>query len=239
VSVGIAAVLLIALVLITPARAAPGAAPGAYPVLPTALDRDFLGNLSAPSLSPGGSGSVDFSVSDPLAGDLTGVVLTLGLYAFNGFPGNATGGIPVAGAPVLTTATTSGAEANVSLGTIAPRNTATGSVGLATGSTTPSGTFAIRTAVTFSENGTAYRLESRGWFSAAQWAYATELPNGSVGLNVSRLNVSGVVPETALLVSSSDLAWGIFAVAAAGVILVGAGAWVYFRRASKSSDGAR
>jgi hypothetical protein len=232
------AALLIAIALAPPTGARPLPAAG-YPILPEALDRDFLGNLTAPSLAPGGSGSIGFTVSDPLPTPLESVVLTLGVYAFNGFPGNATGGVPVAGAPVLTTATTSGANATVGLGTIAARQTTSGTVGIATAATTPSGTFAVRTALAFSVNGTAYYLASRGWFSAVQWANATELPNGSVTLNLTRLGVSGVLPETAVLVSSSDLAWGIVAVAAAGVVLVGAGAWVYFRRSSKSSAGVR
>ncbi len=231
--------VLMALLVVVPAAHAASAGPAGYPTVPVGLDRDFLGNLSAPSLTPGGSGTLGFSLSDPLAQALVGAELSFGVYAFNGFPGNATGAVPVAGAPVLTTSTTSGPSANLSLGTISAGRTITGSVGIATASTTPSGTFAIRAALTFTANGSMYRLASRGWFTASEWANATELPNGSVTLNVSRLGVSGVLPETAVLVTSSDLAWGLFAIAAAGVVLVGAGAWVYFRRTSKSSGGAR
>ncbi|HTT15159.1 MAG TPA: hypothetical protein VMG81_05215 [Thermoplasmata archaeon] len=235
---GLGAVAVVLLLLVPGAVARPVPWTG-YPPLPEALDRDFLPNLSAPSLAPGGGGSIDFSVSDPLAAPLADAQLTLGVYAFNGFPGNATGGVPVAGAPVLTTPSSSGAEANVSLGSVLPGRSVSGSIGIQTSATTPSGTFAVRTALAFSENGTAYRLESRGWFSDAVWANATELPNGSVTLNLSRLGVSGVIPETAVLVSSSALDWAIYAIAGAGVVLVGVGAFVYFRRVSKSSAGAR
>jgi hypothetical protein len=213
--------------------------PAAYPALPIGLDREFLGNLSGPSLSPGTSGAIDFSVSDPLTEPLVDVLLTLSVYAFNGFPGNLTGPVPVAGAPVLTTATTSGAYANVSIGNVVPRATTTGSVGVASSSTTPAGTFAVRTALAFSENATDYLLESRGWFSTAQWEAATQLPNGSVTLNLTVLGVSGVLPETAVLVSSTTLDWALFAIAGVGVVLVGLGAWVYYRRDAKSSGGAR
>ncbi len=226
------------LLLVPPAYAAPTPA-GTYPQLPIGLDREFLGNLSAPTLAPGGSGSISFTVADPLPGALSAVVLTLGLYAFNGFPGNMTGGLPVAGPPVLTTSTTSGTSANVSIGTLGPKEVIAGSVGIATSDTTPSGTFAVRTALAFSENGTDYLLESRGWFAPSLWANSTELSNGSVTVNLTRLGVSGVLPETAVLVSSSDLEWALAAIAAAGIVLVAAGAWVYFRRESKSSGGAR
>ena len=86
---------------------APGARAAPYPPLPIALDRDFLGNLSGPTLAPGDSGNLRFTVSDPLEGPISSVALTLEVYAFNAFPGNATSTLPVAGAPALTTASSS------------------------------------------------------------------------------------------------------------------------------------
>ncbi len=215
------------------------AAASGYPPLPIADDRGFLGNLSAPTLAPGSSGTLTFSVGDPLAAPLVGAVLTLEVYAFNGFPGNATDFVPVAGAPVLVTPTTSGPTANVSLGGIAPHSVARGSVQVATSATTPNGAFAVRTALQFSANGTAYRLASRGWFSAAVWANATELPNGSVTVNLTRLGVSGVLPETAVVVASSTFEWVLAALLAGAVVLVAAGAFVYFRRGPGATSGAR
>jgi len=213
----------------------------AYPPLPVELGRQLVGNLSAPSLAPGASGSVGFTVADPFAGAIQGITLTLQVYAFNGFPGNATSLVPVAGAPILTTATTSGPSANVSVGSLVSGGVYHGSVGVTTSSSTPSGTYAVRTALSFTSvaNSTAYRLESRGWFDEATWRAATELPNGSVTLNLSKLGVSGVSPETAILVSSADWGWVLGGVLAAAVVLAGAAAWVYFRRGPGSTSGAR
>lgn len=234
--VGTSLVALLVVVLLVPAARA-----GAYPPLPMALDREFLGNLSAPNLAPGSSGSLGFTVSDPLSGPIAGVELTLGVYAFNAFPGNATSTVPVAGAPVLTTATSSGAWANVSVGSLSPGGSYAGSVGVATSSSTPDGAFAVRTALAFTlvSNGTSYRLESRGWFTAATWAAATTLPNGSATLNLSVLGVSGVVPETAIYIANSSWDWVLGGVLAAGLVLVGAGAFVYFRRGPGSRSGTR
>ena len=216
-----------------------GASAASYPTLPLADDRGFLGNLSAPSLAPGGSGSISFTVGDPLPGPITGTELTLQVYAFNGFPGNATATVPVAGAPVLSNASSSGGSVGVAVGTLASQGVYRGSVSVATSATTPSGTFAIRAALSFTADAIVYRMESRGWFSASLWAAATELPNGSATLNLTVLGVSGVLPETAVVVAQSALPWLLAGVLVVAALLVGAGAWVYFRRGPASSSGMR
>ncbi len=220
-----------------------GARAASYPTLPVEDGRVFVGNLSAPSLTPGSAGSIGFSVGNPLSGPLDSVVLTLDLYAFNAFPGNATSTVPVAGAPILTLGAgyfgLDGPLQNVSIPSLAPGEVYRGSVGVTTSSTTPSGTFAIRTALSFDlgPNGTAYRLESRGWFTAAAWAAASELPNGSVMLNLTRLGVSGVTPETAVLVTTSDWGWILGAILAGSIALAAVAAWIYFRRSSGPGPG--
>ncbi len=234
----VAAILAVA-VLAAPAVASARTPASGYPPLPIADDRGFLANLSAPTLAPGASGTISFTLGDPLDESLIGPALTLQVYAFNGFPGNATSLVPVAGAPVLVTATTSGAVANLTFGTIAPGGVVHGSVGVATSATTPDGAFAIRAALTFSANGTAYRLASRGWFSTSVWANATELPNGSVTLNLSRLGVSGVLPETAVVISASTFDWVLAGLLIAAVALIATGAFVYFRRGPGATSGAR
>jgi hypothetical protein len=225
--------LLVVTALVPPASAAP------YPPLPLGDGAILLGNLTAPTLAPGGTGSISYSVVDPLSAPLAAAVLTLQVYAFNAFPGNATSTVPVAGAPVLTNATSSGATVTVALGGLGPGNKLTGSVGVSTSASTPSGAFAVRTQLEFTAAGVSYRLASRGWFTAAEWAAATELPNGSATLNLSALGVSGVLPETAVVVASSTFPWLLAGVAAAGVAFVGLGAWLYFRRESASRSGTR
>jgi hypothetical protein len=230
-----AAVVLGALVpTVAPAAAA------SFPALPVLYDRTFLSNLSAPDLAPGNSGTLGFHVADPAAFlPMTAVTLTLDVYAFNAFPGNATSSVATAGAPVLVTPSASGTVVNLTLPALAPGGQDSGSVGVATAGSTPTGTFAVRTALSFVANGTDYRLESRGWFSTTLWESATTLPNGSATLNLTTLGVSGVTPETAILVSSSSWDWALALILGAAIVLVGAGAFVYFRRESKSSSGAR
>jgi hypothetical protein len=237
--VGRTGVLALVLALVVLAATVPSRASAAYPVAPLAFDRAFLSNLTAPSLGPGGSTSVGFRLADPASfGALTSVVLLLEIYALNGYPGDAVGPVPVANAPTLENATASGPSVNVSVPALAPGASVSGSVRVVTSASTPAGTYAVRTALSFVENSTAYRFESRGWFTAAAWANATEEANGTATLNASRLGVSGVVPETAVYVAPSGWPVAVGALLAAGLVLVGLGAWLYFRKGPGSSSGA-
>jgi hypothetical protein len=233
-------VLSVAVALAVVVAAAPAPVAASFPPLPIADDATFLSNLSAPSLTPGASGTLSFQVGDPSAfAAMSAVVVTLQVYAFNAFPGNATSTIASAGTPILSTSSASGTTVNVSLGPLSPGHSEPGSLGVATSDSTPAGDFAVRTALSFRANGTDYRLESRGWFTASTWAAATELPGGALTLNLSVLGVSGVTPETAVLVSTSTWDWALALIVAASLVLIGAGAFVYFRRGPKSSSGAR
>lgn len=228
--------LLAVAAMLPPAGAAPVA-----PV-PIPLDRYFLSNLTLPSVGPGGSSHLAFSVGDParLGAALTRTVVTFQVYAFNGYPGTGNASLPVAAAPILANATASGSVVTVALGTVAGGSTVAGSIDVITSGSTPAGTYAIRTAVAFDVNGTPRLLESRGWFSAAAWAAATGLPNGSASLtnaSLAALNVSGIVPETALLVAPNDWPWALGALLAGAFALLGVGAWYYWRRGPGSTGG--
>lgn len=230
-------ILLVAVLMLVGAAAEVSAAP--FPTLPLADDRGFVANLSAPYLTPGATGTVSFTVRNPLPDPMTAAELTFQVYAFNGFPGNATRTVSVAGAPVLSNSSSSGGSVGVSVGTLPSSGLFRGSIAVATSATTPSGDFALRVALSFSANGSNYLLESRGWFNASVWAAATELPNGSATLNLTVLGVSGVLPETAIEVQPSSFPVVLAGVLAVAVVVIGGGAWVYFRRGSGSSSGTR
>jgi hypothetical protein len=231
---------LVATTLLLVGSSSPARAAG-YPPLPIALDRDFVGNLSGPTMTPGAQSALWFTVSNPFSSSLDSVLLTLDVYAFNGFPGNATSTVPIAGAPVLSSETGSGSNVTVPVYTMYSHEVFQGSVAVVTSSSTPAGAFAVRVALSFTlaSNGTVYRLESRGWFSDATWKAATELPNGSATLNLSVLGVSGVLPETTVYVTTSSWDWVLGGVLAAAIVLVGLGSWVYFRKGPGSSSGTR
>ena len=102
-------VVVIVLALVSLATQVPSAAATTFPPLPVALDATFLSNLSGADLGPGGQSALGFQVADPPTfAPMTAVVLTLDVYAFNAFPGNATSSIASAGTPVLLASNASG-----------------------------------------------------------------------------------------------------------------------------------
>jgi hypothetical protein len=237
-----AAPLVVAALLLIVAAAPP--AVGGPPSLPPATYIRFLSNLTMPTLAPGASGPVEFSVTDPLPLPLASVVLTLGVYAFNAYPGNASGPVPAGEAPQFTG---SGPAASdfVSIPIGALRSGAVyaspGSVGLSVAAPAgaPQGTFAVRTSLTFTCNGSSYVLESRGFFSASAWANATSVPGTPSSLNASRLGVSGILPESAVLVRSNPFPVALAVVLGGAVVLAALGGYWAVRRRPGSRSGAK
>jgi hypothetical protein len=230
---GISLVVLgAALLLVVPGALGPASA--AYPVLP---DRDWspiLGNLVGPTLNPGTSGSVTFRVGNPLPEELVSVNVSLEEYAFNPTDGGAPQSVPV-GAPTLD-GTVSYKIAPPSL---APNTSWNWSVPVTVPSSAPTGDYAVRFAVTFSMANVSYVLESRGYFSAAAWASATEYPNGTPTINASALGVSGVIPETSILVSPAGIPVVLYVLLGGGLVLAALGGYWWARSDAKSKSGAR
>ncbi len=228
---GASATLLLVLVLAT----LPGASgTSAYPVLPAIDGSRTLSNLSSPVVAPGEGGSVALEVADPLAVPITSLDLVLQVYEFNAYPGNATSSPPTGGLLLG-----GGSEQNLSLGGLAPGGHQALTVEFSTGTSAAQGTYAIRIAVTFGANGTSYRFESRGWFSEAAWVNATTLPDGGPTLNLTRLGVSGIVPETGVLVRSNSYSPWLYVLVGGALGLAAAGAYYATRDGPGSRSGAR
>lgn len=226
--------LAVGLLLLTPVHAEP--ASPTYPVLPDSTWSGFLNELVGPTLGPGGASSVSFRVGNPLASDVLSPHISLQIYAYNPTDGGAPQAPPVGVAPTLAGGTLG---TNLSVPSLAAGTTWDGSVSVAVPSAAPTGDYAVRFAVTFSEGNLSYLLESRGYFSSTAWVAATELSNGTPTINASRLGVSGVVPETSILVSSSSTPIILYSVLGVGLGLAAVGAYWWTRSGTKSRSGAR
>ncbi|HLY76439.1 MAG TPA: hypothetical protein VKT21_00980, partial [Thermoplasmata archaeon] len=187
--------LTVGLLLILPGLG--GSVAASYPVLPDTTWSPILGTLEGPTLTPGGAGAVTFRVTDPLPEAMLGAHVFLQVYAFNPTDGGAVQAPPPGSSPTFPGGTLGNNSTRSSLAVGTGWNA---SVPVTVPATALTGDYAVRFAVSFSMNNTSYLLESRGFFSAGAWAAATAYPNGTPTINASRLGVSGVVPETSILV---------------------------------------
>jgi hypothetical protein len=228
------ALLLVALTL------APAGASGP-PTLPVQMGRQFLPALGVAPSAPGQSTPLEFTLANPLPYALSNVSLTFEVYAFNPFPG--TGAVsPPTGSPLLAYGSSLGSKLALSVGTVGPKaSNWSAPVTLQVPGAAAAGTYAIRDTLGFVLNGSRYQLESVGNFPPALWKNASVLANGTPTVNLSRLGVSGILPETAVLVRSTSTFAGVLyaLLAASGLLALGGGYVALRKRGAASSSGAR
>ncbi len=230
--------LSLALSLVVVTLVALPSASASYPPLPISIGGKFIQDLNAPTLTPGSNGGISFVVENALDGPAFMGVLNLSLYAFNAYPGNASGPLPT-----IDQSPTFGSGLNsVSLplsSPLAAGATVMETVPIDVPGGAPQGDFALRISLSFTENGTGYLLESRGFFSNALWANATTAPGGGATLNLSVLGVSGVLPESAIQVRTNAFTVPLYTIFAIAVVLAGLGGYYAFRKAPGSKSGTR
>ncbi|HYK93095.1 MAG TPA: NEW3 domain-containing protein [Thermoplasmata archaeon] len=219
--------------------ATPSPAAASFPVLPPGQFIEFLTGLDLPVTSPGSSVSLTGSLANPLSGPLTSVNVSFQFYAFNGFPGNDTGPMPAGSAPTFVAPTGPGAVDWVDAPSLSPGESVPIQLSIDVPSGASPGDYAVRTALDFVLNGTTYLLESRGYFSYSEWTNATVSPGGGSTLNVSRLGVSGVLPETALSVQTNPIPIALYVLLGGALALAAVGGYYASRRGPGSRSGAR
>jgi hypothetical protein len=235
---GSAAAVLPALALTALLLLSPPASPAraAAPTLPIETGRGFLVQLALAPVAPGGSTNLQFTLDNPLASTLTGVTLEFGFYAFDPSPGGHSEAVPAEG-PTLSSGTAATERIRLSVGTLLGRSSGwSAPVTVSVPGSAPLGTYALSDDLNFTTNGTSYRLASIGNFPTSLWDNATLTANGTPTLNLTRLGVSGILPETALLVQSStaiDVA--LYGLGGAAVVFAIAGGYVAMRRRGPSS----
>lgn len=215
-------------------------ASGAYAPLSPGTYSKFLTGLAVPVATPGSTVTLSGTLADPAGfGALSAVNLTLALYGFNGYPGNDTGPLPSDGAPSFVDATSGTTLVTIDIGALAPGAATAISEAIVVPSGAAAGAYAVRSQLSFVENGSPFLLESRGYFSYAAWTNATAGPNGTTTINLTRLGVSGILPETALPVVSNPYPWALAALAGAAIVCAAAGGYYASRRGPGSRVGAK
>ncbi|MFZ0892272.1 MAG: hypothetical protein WB778_07290 [Thermoplasmata archaeon] len=233
-----AVVLTVVVIFLFSAGGALPVARASYPPLPIDAGSQFVQEINAPTLPPGTSGTISFVMENALTATVTSGIVNVSLYAFNAYPGNATARLPGDGE----TPTFSNGASSLSLVLPTPWAAAARlpeTLTVQVPSAAPQGDFAFRISLFLVGNGTAYLLESRGFFSNAAWANATTAPGGGATLNLSALGVSGVLPESAVLVRTNPFVVPLYVIFAIALVLAGLGGYYAFRKGPGSRSGAR
>ncbi|HZY92299.1 MAG TPA: hypothetical protein VFG07_05960 [Thermoplasmata archaeon] len=235
------ATVVLGCVLVALSLSYPGpTAQAVFPPLPEGEFIAFVTNLTLPVVAPGGSAILTGFLANPTAAPISSVNLTLQFYAFNGYPGNDTGAIPSAGAPAFVLSRGSSEVDWFDLPVLEPSASVPLSAPVSVPASALPGAYAIRTGLEFAENNTTFLLESRGYFNYSTWTSATTGQGGGPTINLTRLGVSGVLPETALSVqANSTLPYVLDGLLGGAVVLAAVGGYYAARRGPKSRSGAR
>lgn len=231
------------LLVVLPAVTGTGPSGGGASPLGSLGGAAFLSGLTVAPLPPGGSGPIALSITNPLGGPIVSVVLTLEVYAFEPYPGNSSQAVPPGSLPSFHGAANGNGSVSLFVSSLGSKATyaipGNASLSIAIPAGAGEGTYAIRTALAFTTAAGPARLESRGFFSSAEWTNATLLANGTPTLNLSRLGVDGVVPETAVLVRSSPIPYLEYGLLGTAFGLAGLGGYFAWRgKGAGSSSGA-
>lgn len=231
--------LFLTLVVILQAGATSAASP---PQLP-ANEGEKLVAFSSSTLDAGQSGTLTVTLSNPLTSTISALGLSLDIYSWQGASG---GGGNLSGsdtwAPSLSYGGGSASSSvYISVSALLTSTSVEESVGIAVPGGCPEGSYFIRDAANVTmANGTRYTLLSRGYFSSQLWQRATSGPDNRSTLNLTLLNVSGVLPETSIPVGSSSLVPWIWAILGASAVLAAVAAYLWSRaqRAKGVTSGA-
>ncbi len=213
------------------------------PPLPPNIPGKMLG-LSSPAMAPGASGSLTVNFSNPFSESIVSVALSLGVYAWTALDNSSSG--PVGPSDSWTPGISlNGSPASKSVSwtenAVASGDHQTFSVAVQVPSGCPQGTYFLRSSLNLTlSNGTRYVMLSRGFFSGALWQKATLGPGGHPILNLTLLNVSGVSPETSIVVVADTAAPWLWLFLGAALVLAGAGGflWVRSERQAAKTSGA-
>lgn len=201
--------------------------------------------LTSPAVAPGGSGTLTLNLSNPFSKEISTLTWSLDLYFWTAMDNSSAGAIgPSDGwAPHLAVGGNSpSARISASAASLSPGTTRSVDVEVSVPSGCPAGSYFLRSAMNVTlSNGTMYVFQSRGFFSNSLWQEATVASGNRSTLNLTMLNVSGISPETSIIVSSGGVALWIWGILGMALILGGIGGYLWMRsdRQEASTSGAR
>jgi len=197
----------------------------------------MLAEFSTPSIEPGDSGVLSFTVNNPDPVNLTeameGTVLSVSIYRYATLEES----LPVDGLDRPPLFEGSGATyIYVPCGNIPPGGSFSVDLGISTERKTPHGSYFsqcsyfVRFNLTFSYSGANYTMASRGHFTDEQWELLKSGDTGAGEINqtyLHELGYDGIIPDTAFSVRKEIPIWPAFALAGL-TVLSGLAAFAFF-----------
>jgi len=170
----------------------------------------ILSEFDTPIIQPGNDDTISFVLTNPYEEDMQDVRLTVELYAYatldDETPIEDVDSPPVfvqsgtTSSPYTKNTLTSGQEHPLQFR-------------LETVGGTPKGVYFVRFQLTFDYNGNESMMKSRGHFTDAEWDYATtrpgnsDLPYYSGSINITHLEVNGIIPDSSFSVKTPIPRW--------------------------------
>jgi hypothetical protein len=175
---------------------------------PAAIPR--FKNYTTPTIEPGSSGTLSFVIENRYNNATEQTVLTIELYELGTIKYSKLIG-DVKNPPRI------GESGNMqrlvmTLNRVESNKPLVKEFTIRTSSDTEEGTYFVRFNLTFNFNGTKYTMLSRGYYSDADWEFATKNPGGDESnINMSYLyihyNSIAIIPDTAFSVKSPIPMW--------------------------------
>ncbi|MEM3445162.1 MAG: hypothetical protein QW115_04255, partial [Thermoplasmata archaeon] len=171
----------------------------------------LFGNFTTPVIKPGENGILNFTIRNYYSTPVYNIVLVAEIYFYATIETGKkiTDGVPnpprfrMSNTQIVTQEWN---EWRVYSGQ--PYNQYSAAFGISTSRETPEGTYFVRFILTFYDpNGNLHTLKSRGCFTNEEWKEATTNVsdydmNYHGGVNISKLGVDGILPDTSFTVSS-------------------------------------
>lgn len=162
---------------------------------------------SPDTINPGTDGKLNFTLMDRYQNSITNANLTVEVYKWATIE-TSNNISKIHHPPVIKEGQDQ--TYNYKVGTMAPGVGINIQMTLETRSDTPEGTYFVRTMMTFDYGNGSHVMKSRGYFTNAQWAAATDqlnLNQSVGGINITYLGVDGILVDTSFSVKKPMPMW--------------------------------
>lgn len=179
------------------------------PYISSPTNIPMFDGYKTPIIKPGSTGTLSFNITNRYASAMKNITLTLGIYRWatleDSKPIDEINDPPYFESVNIDNAEISGTEVEMHIELLPSWGNITVSVKIKAHPSTPEGVYFVRAMLVFDyDNTTGIVMKSVGYFPRELWDEATSEPGT---LNLTLLNVSGIVPDTSFSVKDPHPLW--------------------------------